>query len=129
MPMVGGALDRRVLRTLNVSMDNEQVRAYMCFFCSERHVPSAPFHHRNFAKLRGAIEKSTWSHILEVMLGWSRKTKGEFIQKWNAYLNFKRFAERYAAGWKHGNTGSSCECDREYGFVYDSWERKRTCNF
>ena len=125
MPRVGGALFRRTLQTVNVSMGDKQVRAYYCFICNERHVHLAPFHHRDYARLRGAVEKVSWLHLRNVMGGWYRESKDEFNKKWYANLDFDTFAKRYAAGWKHGQPGTRCEGEHEHGFVYDSWEWKR----
>ena len=77
----------------------------------------APFHHRKYARYRGNIEMWTWKDIMTRMCGDQRTSKSEFEEKWNANLDFKKFATTYAAGWKHGLPGSRCDGEYEHGFV------------
>ena len=121
MPEVNGAVDRRTLTYLHTAMGDNDVHAYFCFVCSERHVHLRSYDHRQYAKFKGTIELFPLRDIFKAMLCGKKKDDDAFKGKWNANFSWQQFVTRYMQPWVREGS-SSTPTQPEHGFVHDSWE-------
>ena len=115
IPLVGAAVDRRVLVHLGEILQDDRIQTLMCFVCGCKHVRMSGFNKYGEPFEKGDISfRDSFSKFLDIMLHGEGDREEIYDRTWDYNMSWKKFRTNY---------GSAVDSDPT--LQEGSWEWKR----